>query len=68
MYGLEIKPLIQDAVERHCDDSRLAEVIMDLLRETNQQQHHDRLDWRQYFRKRYRESILTRFGEELKDE
>ena len=45
----------------------MAEVIIDLLRETNQQQHHGRLDWQKYFKDRYRKSILTRFGEELKD-
>ena len=67
MYGLEINPLIQNAVKKHCDDTRLAKVIMDLLNETNQQQHHGRLDWQQYFKKRYRESILTRFWEELRD-
>ena len=67
MYGLEINPLIQNAVKKHCDDTRLAKVIMDLLNEINQQQYHGRLDWQQYFKKRYRESILTRFWEELRD-
>ena len=67
MDGLEINPLIRDAVKRHCGDIRLVEVIMDLLRETNQQQHHGRLDWQKYFKDRYRKSILTRFGEELGD-
>lgn len=67
MYGLEINPLIQDAVKRHCDDNRLEAVIMDLLNETNQQQHHDRLDWTKYFKDRYRRSILERFKEDLED-
>ena len=67
MNGLEVNPLIQDAVRRHCSDIRLAKVIMDILNETNQQQYHGRLDWQKYFRDRYRKSILTRFGEELED-
>ena len=67
MYRLEINPLIQDAVRRHCNDARLAKVIMDILNETNQQQYHGRLDWQKYFKDRYRKSILTRFREELED-
>ena len=67
MYGLEINQLIKDAVKQHCDDSRLAGVITAMLNETLAQQQHPRHDWKEHFRKRYKESILYHFKEELGD-
>ena len=67
MYDSEINLLIQNAVNQHCDDPRMAKVIMDLLHETNKQEYYNRLDWPKHFKKRYRESILNRFEAELKN-
>lgn len=71
MHGQDINPLILDAVKRHCNDDKcLEKVIIDMMNETNQhlQHHHyDSIEWPKHFKKRYRESILTRFKGEPKD-
>ena len=53
----EIKPLIMDAVSRHCDDVRTKRVVKDVLRESIQQQYLSRQDYQKYFNRRYKEII-----------
>lgn len=68
MDDIELKPLIKDAVSRHCSDSRVECVILDVLHETLQQQYFNRDNWKKYFTQRYKQSILKHFEGELTDE
>ena len=62
---MELKPLIKETIRKHCSDKRVERVITDMLQETLQQQYLNRLDWDKHFNKRYKESILNHFGNDL---
>ena len=64
----EIKPLIREAVHKHCEDRRIEYVIIDVLREVLHNQYFQRLDWDKHFKKHYKESILSNFSVEPNNE
>ena len=61
MDDADIKPLIKKAVHEYSDDERVELVILDMLRETLQEQHQGGRDWKKRFDARFKDSILHHF-------
>ena len=67
MSSTDIKPLIHDTISKHCQDDRVENAIVDVLREVMERQYYKIYDSRS-FKRRYIEIILANFTEELEDE
>ena len=67
MSSTDIKPLIHDTISRHCQDDRVENAIIDVLREVMARQYYN-IDDTKSFKRRYTEIILANFTEELEDE
>ena len=68
MDDVDIKPLIKSAVREYSGDERVERVILDMLRETIQEQHHGGSNWKKRFDKRLMESILAHFKGDMSSE
>lgn len=68
MDDMDLKPFIKKAIRKHTDDERVELVILDMLRESLQEQHRGGPNWKKRFDTRFKDSILYHFGGECDDE
>ena len=63
----DINPLISELTRKHCEDARMERVIRDVLKEVLNYQYYKPTDSDRRFKRRYKELILTNFGEDLEN-
>lgn len=68
MHYDDISPLILGAISKHCEDGRVENVIVNLLKEMMENDYSKKINGSKLFKGRYKAIILDNFKEELKDE